>query len=145
MPLNKSEKLTGKNLRIFSKKFLPSRKFSKNFLEGEIVKIFIRLEEQNYSILVYCNLISREIEVLSKRNQIVIKDHKFCKEEEDVVSLEAREEDIVDEARPWHSGGHAAGHQVPPGLRLWRGGGRGQGLGVHCSAAHRLRLERLER
>mmetsp|Transcript_45774 Transcript_45774/g.99436 ORF Transcript_45774/g.99436 Transcript_45774/m.99436 type:complete len:496 (+) Transcript_45774:2-1489(+) len=68
-----------KNIEVFEQAFATIKSTTGISDIEEIVKIFVRLEERNFSLLTYVNQINREIEALEKRNnelQDSIRRHK---------------------------------------------------------------------
>ena len=57
------------------------------------MKIFVKLEERNYSLLVFVNLLNREIEVMSRRNRMLDSQFSAFKAEEE--EAEKRKEDLL--------------------------------------------------
>merc|ERR1719428_1162023 len=58
-----------KNIEIFEQAFATIKSTTGISDIEEIVKIFVKLEERNFSLLTYVNTLNREIESLEKRNK----------------------------------------------------------------------------
>merc|ERR1719395_364687 len=58
-----------KNIEVFEKAFATIKSTTGISDIEEIVKIFVKLEERNFSLLTYVNTLNREIESLEKRNK----------------------------------------------------------------------------
>merc|ERR1719407_99560 len=72
-----------KNIEVFEQAFATIKSSTGISDIEEIVKIFVKLEERNYSLLTYVNQLNREIEALEKRNKELdssIKDQRQAEE-----------------------------------------------------------------
>merc|ERR1719460_901741 len=73
-----------KNIEVFEQAFATIKSTTGISDIEEIVKIFVKLEERNFSLLTYVNQLNREIESLEKQ----LKD--LQRQEEDHTTLEAK-------------------------------------------------------
>merc|ERR1711907_315727 len=73
-----------KNIEVFEQAFATIKSTTGISDIEEIVKIFVKLEERNFSLLTYVNTLNREIESLEKRNR------ELQRQEEDHTNLEAK-------------------------------------------------------
>jgi hypothetical protein len=84
-----------KNIEVFEQAFATIKSTTGISDIEEIVKIFVKLEERNFSLLTYVNTLNREIESLEKRNRELseqIKAQKELEKEGEVRRKEKLEE-----------------------------------------------------
>jgi len=73
-----------KNIEVFEQAFATIKSTTGISDIEEIVKIFVKLEERNFSLLTYVNQLNREIESLEKNSK------DLRREQEDYIALEAK-------------------------------------------------------
>merc|ERR1719428_1397662 len=86
-----------KNIEVFEQAFATIKSTTGISDIEEIVKIFVKLEERNFSLLTYVNTLNREIESLEKRNRELSEQIKAQKELE--KEGEARRKEKLEELK----------------------------------------------
>jgi Ca2+-binding EF-hand superfamily protein len=81
-----------KNIEIFEQAFATIKSTTGISDIEEIVKIFVKLEERNFSLLTYVNQLNREIEALEKRNKELDSSIKDQRQAEEDAELRRRQE-----------------------------------------------------
>merc|ERR1719420_1269678 len=81
-----------KNIEIFEQAFATIKSTTGISDIEEIVKIFVKLEERNFSLLTYVNQLNREIEALEKRNKELDSNIKDQRQAEEDAELRRRQE-----------------------------------------------------
>merc|ERR1719428_2447290 len=80
-----------KNIEVFEQAFATIKSTTGISDIEEIVKIFVKLEERNFSLLTYVNTLNREIESLEKRNRELSEQIKAQKELEKFGEVRRKE------------------------------------------------------
>merc|ERR1719333_1260634 len=81
-----------KNIEIFEQAFATIKSTTGISDIEEIVKIFVKLEERNFSLLTYVNQLNREIESLEKRNKELDRAIKDQRQSEEDAELRRRQQ-----------------------------------------------------
>merc|ERR1719160_1607105 len=79
-----------KNIEVFEQAFNTIKSSTGISDIEEIVKIFVKLEERNYSLLTYVNQLNREIESIEMRNRDLKNQEKEYKEQEEQSTVRKR-------------------------------------------------------
>merc|ERR1719281_640299 len=79
-----------KNIEVFEQAFNTIKSSTGISDIEEIVKIFVKLEERNYSLLTYVNTLNREIESIEMRNRDLKNQEKEYKEQEEQSTVRKR-------------------------------------------------------
>merc|ERR1719271_1639907 len=81
-----------KNIEIFEQAFATIKSTTGISDIEEIVRIFVKLEERNFSLLTYVNQLNREIESLEKRNKDMERAIKDQRQSEEDAELRRRQQ-----------------------------------------------------
>merc|ERR1711934_851079 len=81
-----------KNIELFEQAFATIKSTTGISDIEDIVKIFVKLEERNFSLLTYVNQLNREIEALEKRNKELDSNIKDQRQAEEDAELRRRQE-----------------------------------------------------
>merc|ERR1719456_1875724 len=79
-----------KNIDVFEQAFATIKSSTGISDIEEIVKIFVKLEERNYSLLTYVNQLNREIEAVEMRNKDLHQQLKDFQEQEEQSAVRKR-------------------------------------------------------
>merc|ERR1719197_1303697 len=79
-----------KNIEVFEQAFATIKSTTGISDIKEIVKIFVKLEERNYSLLTYVNQLNREIESIEMRNKDLHQQLKDYQEQEEQSAVRKR-------------------------------------------------------
>merc|ERR1719230_1174269 len=79
-----------KNIEVFEQAFATIKSSTGISDIEEIVKIFVKLEERNFSLLTYVNQLNREIESIEMRNKDLHQQLKDYQEQEEQTAIRKR-------------------------------------------------------